>query len=233
MGLFTGGEKYYRLAEGVKAKAYGLQKEQKYAQFGRELLQDIRQARIARAQIAQENFSDDFSVSSAAGAASTITSNLAGAYGYAIDTSNRAQQLQTLNMYMDRLYKKGEQRDRRSATAAKITAGSMRVAGSFFGPVGEAVGSIAGSATVRAMGGGKAARRAADEEAVKGLFSSASEIASSYAKANGYKNPFSDKVDIEESGGISYSGGAYKRNGRRLVVTDRAYGYARIPGVFD
>ena len=69
MGLFTGGEKYYRLAEGVEAKAYGLQEEQKYAQFGRELLQDIRQARIARAQIAQENFSDDFSVSSAAGAA--------------------------------------------------------------------------------------------------------------------------------------------------------------------
>ena len=233
MGLFTGGEKYYRLAEGVEAKAYGLQEEQKYAQFGRELLQDIRQARIARAQIAQENFSDDFSVSSAAGAASTITSNLAGAYGYAIDTSNRAQQLQTLNMYTDRLYKKGEQRDRRSAQAAALTTGGMRIAGSFFGPIGEITGSVAGMATVKAMGGGKAAMSASTSQGIKGIFSGVSDIASSYAKTKGYTNPFDKPVDIEESDDISYSGGAYERNGRRLVVTDRAYGYARIPGVFD
>ena len=186
MSIFSGGKKYYRLAEGVKAKAYNLQKKQQYEEFNRNLLSDVRQARIAAATLQQNNYSDEFTGSGQNSAVANVYSNLAGSYGYAIDSSKRLQEIQNLNMMAAALQKKGQQRDRRSAQAAQITAVALGAVGGFAGAAlagtmgvatatGAAIGSTVGNATavggVYAMGGGKAAKSTVTNTALKNSIS--------------------------------------------------------------
>lgn len=186
MSIYSGGEKYYRLAEGVNAKAYNLQKQQQYEEFNRNLLSDVRQARIAAATLQQNNYSDEFTGSGQNSAVANVYSNLAGSYGYAIDSSKRLQEIQNLNMMSAELQKKGQQRDRRSAQAAQITAVALGAVGGFAGAAlagtmgvsaatGAAIGSTVGNATavggVYAMSGGKAAKSTVTNTALKNTIS--------------------------------------------------------------
>lgn len=169
MGIFSGGEKYYRLAEGVNAKAYNLQKQQQYEEFNRSLLSDVRQARIAAATLQQSNYSEEFTGSGPNSAVANVYSNLAGSYGYAIDSSKRLAEIQTLNTMASKLQKKGQKRDERSAQAAQIVTSGLQIAGAFIGgPAGAAIGGAVGAGLVKAMGGGKAATKTANSQAVKG-----------------------------------------------------------------
>lgn len=186
MSIYSGGEKYYRLAEGVNAKAYNLQKQQQYEEFNRNLLSDVRQARIAAATLQQNNYSDEFTGSGQNSAVANVYSNLAGSYGYAIDSSKRLQEIQNLNMLSAELQKKGQKRDKRSAQAAQITAVALGAVGGFAGAAlagtmgvsaatGAAIGSTVGNATavggVYAMSGGKAAKSTVTNTALKNTIS--------------------------------------------------------------
>lgn len=186
MSIYSGGEKYYRLAEGVNAKAYNLQKQQQYEEFNRSLLSDVRQARIAAATLQQNNYSEEFTGSGSNAAVANIYSNLAGSYGYAINSSKRLAEIQTLNTMASKLQKKGQKRDKRSAQAAQITAVALGAIGGFAGAAlagtmgvsaatGAAIGSTVGNATavggVYAMGGGKAAKSTVTDTALKNTIS--------------------------------------------------------------
>ena len=186
MSIYSGGEKYYRLAEGVNAKAYNLQKQQQYEEFNRSLLSDVRQARIAAATLQQNNYSEEFTGSGPNSAVANVYSNLAGSYGYAIDSSKRLAEIQTLNTMASKLQKKGQKRDERAAQAAQITVAALGAIGGFAGAAlagtmgvsaatGAAIGSTVGNTTavggVYAMNGGKAAKSTATNAAIKNTIS--------------------------------------------------------------
>lgn len=178
-GFLAGGEKYWRLAEGVEAANLGLSQEIEFAQQNRQLLQQIRRARLAAANTDyyEDNTSGEYIQTSGAPAATAnIYSTFAGAYGYSVDQSQRMERLKAGQMYSGMLTKKAAKADKRAATNAKIMTAGMQTAGAVIGaviggPAGAAVGQAIGQATaeltVRGLGGGKAARKAVRQESLK------------------------------------------------------------------
>jgi len=241
MGIFTGGDKQRRDAQvfSYAASIEGQIAQQR--QQRRSILQDIRQARIAQAynEWAASSSDEYVTASGTAGATGNIFSNFSGAYRYAIDQSKSLQTIQNLQMLSSKLEERAATKDRRAATAAQITTAGFQIAGAAIGgPVGATIGSAVGSATVRAMGGGSAARRAADTQAIYGTID---------AWRSGSKNSFSlfsnsDKQESEEelkkkgvlsAGGISRSGGwnnssyAYSVGGTRSIPGAFSYNIGR------
>lgn len=178
-GFLAGGEKYWRLAEGVEAANLGLSQEIEFAQQNRQLLQQIRQARLAAANTDyyEDNTSGEYIQTSGAPAATAnIYSTFAGAYGYSVDQSQRMERLKAGQMYSGILTKKAAKADKRAATNAKIMTAGMQTAGAVIGglvggPAGAAIGQAIGQASaeiaVRGLGGGKAARKAVRGESIK------------------------------------------------------------------
>lgn len=87
------GKKYKRAAQQAAAYAEELQEEQQEIDFGRAMLSNIRQQRIAQAQLTTTNYSPSFTSTGAIGAASNINSALASDMGYAYSTSMRQQRI--------------------------------------------------------------------------------------------------------------------------------------------
>lgn len=186
MSIYSGGEKYYRLAEGVDAKAYHLEEEISHMQTNRQLLSEIRKARLAAAQqeFAVDQTSGEYiSNTGQTAATSNIYSTFAGAYGYSMDLSNLSAELQTADMYSSMLKKKGAKADKRAATATQITMAVLAVAGGAIGAfaagaaagglsatagagIGVAAGGAVGAGGIRAIGGGKVARKVANKAAI-------------------------------------------------------------------
>lgn len=186
-GFLAGGEKYWRLAEGVEAANLGLSQEIEFAQQNRQLLQQIRQARLAAANTDyyEDNTSGEYIQTSGAPAATAnIYSTFAGAYGYSVGQSQRMERLQAGQMYSTILQKKGAKADKRAATNAKIMTAGLQTAGAVAGAiVGGMIGGPAGAAAgakigqdlgqatselaVRGLKGGKAARKAVRQESIK------------------------------------------------------------------
>ena len=106
MGIFSSGSKYKQKAKGYEAQARILQDYQKDIDFGRNLLSNIRQQRIASSQITAYNYSDDWTSSSTAGAQANINSTFAGELGYAYDTSERSQKIADYMALAQEYYKK-------------------------------------------------------------------------------------------------------------------------------
>lgn len=153
MGVFSGGDKYYRRAEGFDARAYGLEQEIGYMQSNRELLSQIRQARLAAANDAymtDQVTGEYIEQSSAASAVNNIYSTFGGAYGYSMDLNQRNEELETTELYSQMLKKKGAKADKRAATATQITMAVLAVAGGFVGAA--ALGGVAGLSTTSAAG---------------------------------------------------------------------------------
>lgn len=71
-----------------------LQNQQRDVDFGRQLLANIRQQRLASEAIRFDTYSDIGVSSSAAGAQANLASSLAGEVGYAYDTGARQEQIQ-------------------------------------------------------------------------------------------------------------------------------------------
>lgn len=178
-GFLAGGEKYWRLAEGVEAANLGISQEIEFAQQNRQLLQQIRRARLAASNVDyyEDNTSGEYIQTSGAPAATAnIYSTFAGAYGYSVDQSQRMERLQAGQMYSGMLTKKAAKADKRAATNAKILSAGSQMVGATVGfliggPVGAGIGQALGQAsaelTVRGLGGGKAARKAVRQETVK------------------------------------------------------------------
>jgi hypothetical protein len=137
MGLFSSGNKWKRRAQVALEKAQAIEDYQRDVEFQRGLLSNIRQQRIAQAQLSLMNYSDSFTSSSAAGASANIDSALAGEMDYSYGTSQRAPDIQnyqqTAQQYMEKYAKQ-----------QKKKAGAFAVAGAVLGAVTGGIGFAAG-----------------------------------------------------------------------------------------
>ena len=147
MGLFgSSGKKYKRAAERALRTAEDIQDYQSEVEFRRNLISNIRQERIARAMLEVGNYSTTASSSSAAGALANIDSSLAGETYFSYASSDRAQRVQDLNEYAQKMYQKYQKKQKKRAAIGSI-AGTVvgTVAGGLLGgPIGAAVGGSIG-----------------------------------------------------------------------------------------
>lgn len=138
-GSGKGAKKQAKIALGNAQREESLQSD---IEFRRQLISNIRQERIARAQLSSYNYSDSFSSSSAAGATANLDSSLAGEVYYSYDTSARAQRIQD---YYDKYQQKMEEYQK----AQKNRAMSMAITGGVLGAVAggglAAAGMLAGT----------------------------------------------------------------------------------------
>lgn len=236
MGLLTGGDKQWRDAQVFSYAASVESGIAQQRQQRRNILQDIRQARIAQAYNEWAASSTDEYVTASGTAATTgnIFSNFSGAYRYAIDQSRSLQTIQNLQMISSKLEKRAAQKDKRAAAISQTITAGMQIGGAIIGgmvggppgaAIGASIGSATGSMTVRALGGGKAARRAADTQAISGTMDAWSSYAkSSYSSSNKTeedederlrKNIISDIGGISRDGGYSPSGFSFSIGGTR------------------
>lgn len=164
-----------------EALATNLQGQQRDVDFGRVLLSNIRQERLARAQLRASSYSDDTVSSSGMGAVANIDSSLAGEMGYSYETSERAEKIQNYQQKAQAEWKKYQKSIQRAGMAGQImgTVGSVvgAVVGTVVAPglgtavgatLGSAVGGAAGTGLTAAMGGGHVATGAAARSAISG-----------------------------------------------------------------
>lgn len=151
MGIYSSGNKYKRRAQGYEAEAAALTKEQQEVDFGRNLLANIREQRLAQAQLDIMNADTAATSSStAAGASANINSTFAGEMGYSYRTSARMQQIQDYQELANQYYKKYQKQQKKRATAIQVTG---IVAGALTGGALAAVGAVgAGVGTAAAVG---------------------------------------------------------------------------------
>lgn len=145
MGLFSSGKKYKRAAEAALRQANAIADYQSEVEFRRQLLSNIRQERIARAQLEVGNYSTTARTSSQAGAIANIDSSLAGETDFAYSSSKRQQQMTDLTDYAQQMYNKYQKQTQRRATAFAVgglAAGALT--GGLLG-VGTAVGGFGGA----------------------------------------------------------------------------------------
>lgn len=162
MSFVTSGKKWHRAAAQKVADIEGLQAQQADLDFGRGMLSNIREIRIAQAQ-QQAYMSTGVQSSTAQGSLANIQSALGGEAGYAYDTSVRNEKIQYLAELAQRFSKKGAQMDKRAATNAKIM-GAGAAALSYIPGVGPVLGAAAGALNaglISAMGGDSVAQKAA------------------------------------------------------------------------
>ena len=239
MGIFTGGDKQWRDA-GIMYGAASVESQiAQNRQQRRSFLQDIRQARIAQAynEWAASSTDEYVTTSGAAAVTGNIFSNFRGAYRYAIDQSRSLQTIQNLQMLGSKLEKRAAQRDKRAATAAQITTAGFQIAGALIGgPIGATVGSAAGSLTVRAMGGGRAARKAADTQAISGTLdawkNSSTKLSLGFGSDEDDEENQNKMSGVTTAGGIRRSGGWNEEEYALSTGGTRSRGY-NIPGAFS
>lgn len=120
MGLFSSGKKHKRAAEAYLRQANAVQDYQNEVEFRRQLLSNIRQERIARAQLLVGNYSTTARTSSQQGAIANIDSSLAGEVDYSYSSSKRQQQMTDLVNRAQEEYRKYQKQTQRRATAFSV-----------------------------------------------------------------------------------------------------------------
>lgn len=200
MSVFSSGSKWKRAAQQAIMNAEELQEEQQEIDFGRAMLSNIRQQRIAQAQLTTANYSPSFTSTGAIGAASNINSALAGEAGYSYSTSLRQQRISDYQADAERYMKKYAKQQKRRGTAIQVaaiaasalTGGALGVA--LAGGVA-AAGAGAAALTGASIGGtlGSSVANFATgniEGGINGLISAGSQ----YAKASS-AGIFDEKID--------------------------------------
>ena len=146
MGLVSSGSKWKNAARGALASAHALEDQQRGMEFQRGLLSNIRQQRLAQAQLSLMNYSESFTSSSAAGASANIDSTLASEMKYSYESSQRAEDIQDYQeqykAYMDK-YAKQQKRKAGAFAVAGAVLGAV-TGGLGFGLMGAAVGASIG-----------------------------------------------------------------------------------------
>ena len=122
MGVFSSGSKWKAMAQQATANAEELQEEQQEIDFGRAMLSNIRQQRIAQAQMTVANYQPGFTSTGAIGAASNINSALAGEAGYSYSSSLRQQRISDYQADAERYMKKYAKQQKRRGQAIQVAA---------------------------------------------------------------------------------------------------------------
>lgn len=158
MSALGGGGNAINKAKTAVANAESLTQEQQEIDFGRSLLYNIRQRRIATSQLQTANWSDDFVTSSAQGAQANIDSALAGEMGYAYKTAERQQKISDYYTSAQRWAKKAEKNNRVAGYVGEAIGAVATVIGAAIGgPIGAAAGAAIGTGLTAALGGKSAA----------------------------------------------------------------------------
>lgn len=158
MGLFGSSGKHYKhKAEYYANKATDISNYQNEVEFRRQLLSNIRQERIARAQLEAYNYNPTAATSSQQGAIANIDSALAGEADFSYGSSIRQQQMTDYTNLAQKYYKKYQKaQKRRAATFGTIgtVVGAVlgAISGGALAGVGAAVGGAAGTAGGAAAG---------------------------------------------------------------------------------
>lgn len=168
MSVFTGGKKWGRRAKQLRLEAAQAQEDLEDLNFGRELLSNIRQQRLAASQLRMiEGGASDVTTTAHQGQMANINSGLASDYGYSVDVSNRAQAIERMQETATRYEKKAAKMDKRAgmagmavAAAAGLLTGGAGLAlglGAFAATAAAGLGGAAATGLVSATGGGRAA----------------------------------------------------------------------------
>lgn len=158
MAILGTGGKYKNLGTQALLEATTLSGQQRDIDFGRELLQNIRQERIARSQILIGAQSDDVISTGTQGSLANIESSLAGEVGYAYETGKRLDRISALQEEAQRNFDRYAKVNKKNAAVGQVLGTVGAVAGSFFGVpwIGAAIGSAIGTGLTAAAGGGRA-----------------------------------------------------------------------------
>lgn len=171
-----------------------LKNQQRDVDFGRQLLSNIRQHRLASEEIRFTSSSDDYITSSAAGAQANISSTLADEVGYAYDTGVRQEQIQQYaQMEEDAWGDYYESKAKAQQATMAVAAVGALAGGIFLAPMlgtalvgaglssttagvlgamgGAAIGGLAGTAVGVAGGGGHVAGNAGLKQTLKSTIS--------------------------------------------------------------
>ena len=158
MSALGGGGNAINKAKTAVANAESLTQEQQEIDFGRSLLYNIRQRRIATSQLQTANWSDNFVTSSSQGAQSNIDSALAGEMGYAYKTAERQQKISDYYASAQRWAKKAEKNNRVAGYVGEAIGAVSTFAGAAIGgPIGAVAGAAIGTGLTAALGGKSAA----------------------------------------------------------------------------
>lgn len=192
MSALGGGGNAINKAKTAVANAESLTQEQQEIDFGRSLLYNIRQRRIATSQLQTANWSDDFVTSSAQGAQANIDSALAGEMGYAYKTAERQQKISDYYASAQRWAKKAEKNNRVAGYVGEAIGAVATVAGAAIGgPVGAAAGAAIGTGLTAALGGKSAAVKGSIKGDIEGgmlamTFGSAAGAGAGVTESAGY-----------------------------------------------
>ena len=192
MSVLGGGGNAINKAKTSVANAESLTQEQQEIDFGRSLLYNIRQRRIATSQLQTANWSDDFVTSSAQGAQSNIDSALAGEMGYAYKTAERKQKVSDYYASAQRWAKKAEKNNRVAGYVGEAIGAVATVAGAAIGgPIGAAAGAAIGTGLTAALGGKSAAVKGSIKGDIEGgmlamAFGSAAGAGAGVTESAGY-----------------------------------------------
>lgn len=169
MSVFTGGKKWGRRAKQLRLEAAQAQGDLEDLNFGRELLANIRQQRLAASQLRMiEGGASDVVTTAHQGQLANVNSALASDYGYSVDVSNRAQAIERMQETATRYEKKAAKMDKRAAmagmgvaAAAGLLTGGAALAflpavGALGATVAAGVGGAAATGIISATGGGRA-----------------------------------------------------------------------------
>lgn len=160
MSWFSSGKKWKRRAERTLNTVRDIEDYQSEVEFRRQLLSNIRQERIARAQLEVGNYSTTARTSSQQGAIANIDSSLAGEADFSYSSSERQQQMTDLTRQAERYYNKYQKQQKKRATAYSVaglaagalTGGALGVAGMLGAGVGGMSGAIFGSQIGQGIG---------------------------------------------------------------------------------
>lgn len=188
-------------------------------EFGRDLLQNIRQERIARSQLEFSNYIEGVNTSSAAGALANVDSGLASEVGYAYRYSQHLEDYQNYNRIATEQWEKYAKSVKKAKTNATIAVAAAGVAGGFLlapaaaaaaagmgatigagtaSAIGATAGSMIGAGAVSAIGDNSIAGNAAWSQALKSS-------ASAWTSA-GFKSFMAPKVPTIDVTGTATTG---------------------------
>lgn len=155
MSVFSSGSKWKSAAREALRSAQAIEDTQRDIEAQRSLLANIRQHRLASAQLDLMNYSDSYTSSSDAGASAMLDTGLADINRYSFETSQRMEEIQDYQEKYKTYMKKYAKQQKTRATAFSVAAiaGTVLTGGALgvMGAAGTAAGS-AGAASAAAGG---------------------------------------------------------------------------------
>lgn len=142
LSFFRKDDKYKKMSLQAAANAEDLIDEQDYIDYGRAVLANIRQQRIAQAQLTVANQNPSFVSTGAIGAASNINSSFASEAGYSYSSTARQQRIEDFQKTAGKYLKKQAKKDAEKKMYTQLL---LTAAGAGIGAVG--AGAAAGGLT--------------------------------------------------------------------------------------